>query len=138
MIRRPVLIAIAAAAALGAAPVAQARPAGRARAAAAKPARYALLDAQDDDSSAFLIYKKTKKWELPEANISGTYTEQKSGKDNLITYVGENPLSEEECEITLTWPRHPTRHTPDPFGLEKCFTRSGPLPWVEVYLLGVT
>jgi hypothetical protein len=137
VIRRPFLIGIVAATLLGAAPAAQARPSGVARA-AAKPARYSLVEAQDGHSSKFLVYRKTKTWELPEADISGTYTEQKSGKDVLITYLGENPLSEEECEITLTWPRHPTSHTPDPFGLEKCFTRSGPLPWVEVFVLGVT
>jgi hypothetical protein len=84
----------------------------------------------------FFVYLKSKTWELPEEHISGMYTKKRKGDQIEIVYVGEDPVSEEECDMTLLWPTHPKTEHVDPYGTERCYTRSGSLPSREVYVLG--
>jgi hypothetical protein len=101
-----------------------------------KPKQYSLVEFTTGESTEFFVYPKSKTWELPEEHISGTYTKKRKGDRIEIVYVGEDPVSEEECDMTLLWPTHPKTEHVDPYGTERCFTRSGPLPEREVYVLG--
>jgi hypothetical protein len=101
-----------------------------------KPKQYALVEFVSGNATKFFVYTKSKTWELPEEGISGAYTKKRHGDRIEIVYVGENPLSEEECDMTLQWPVHPKTEHVDPQGTERCYTRSGALPAREVYVLG--
>ncbi len=101
-----------------------------------KPKQYILVEFTTGGSTKFFVYPKSKTWELPDERISGSYTETHRGHQIEIVYVGEDPVSEEECDMTLLWPAHPKTEHVDPYGTERCYTRSGPLPPREVYVLG--
>jgi hypothetical protein len=95
-----------------------------------------LVEFDTTNSTKLFMYTKSKTWELPEEGISGSYTKKRKGDRIEIVYIGENPRSEVECDMTLLWPVHPKTEHVDPVGTERCYTRSGALPEREVYVLG--
>jgi hypothetical protein len=101
-----------------------------------RPRQYILVEFTTGVSTKLFMYPKSLTWELPEEHISGTYAKKHKGHQIEIVYVGEDPVSEEECDMTLLWPAHPKKEHVDPYGTERCYTRSGPLPAREVYVLG--
>ena len=132
-VRRSIFLTIMALALAGPA-AAQARLAGPRR--TPKPKQYALVEFTTGTYTKFFVYTKSKTWELPEERIAGTYTQKRKGDRIEITYVGEDPVAEEECDMTLLWPAHPKTEHVDPQGTEVCYTRTGPPRAREVYVLG--